>query len=136
MSPKLIERILEWLFSANIKNQIIVQCDFESMLNHVQIWLAEDRIQLAQHLLSVLSVIILSHHACEINDTEISDEVLCRMKLRVLQNVQCVELRFPMKVSDRLINSVHEFVKVRNPEHPRPYVELVLVPVYKVSADS
>lgn len=78
----------------------------------------------------MLGVVILSHHGCEIDNTEKPDEILGRMELWVLQHVQRVDLRFPAHVLHWIIDSVHVFMKIRDSEHPRPQVELALAIVY------
>lgn len=61
----------------------------------------------------MLSVIVLTHHACKIDDTEEFDNVVGWMQLCILKNVQYVRLGFPAQKSDRVVEGVCVFVKIR-----------------------
>lgn len=125
--PELIERIFERLLSGDVQDEVVVQSDLQPFLNDVQVRLTKYWIELTHHLMSVLSMIILCHHAGEIDDAEEFDEVIGWMEFWVLQEVQCVHLCLPAKVCNRVLDSVHVLVQVGYLECAWPYVELALV---------
>lgn len=61
----------------------------------------------------MLSVIVLTHHACKIDDTEEFDNVVGWMQFCILENMQYVRLGFPAQKSDRVVKGVCVFVKIR-----------------------
>lgn len=61
----------------------------------------------------MLSVIVLTHHACKIDDTKEFDEVIGWMQLCILKNMQDIRLGFPAQEFDRVLKGVCVFVKIR-----------------------
>jgi hypothetical protein len=125
--PELIKRIFQRLLSGYVQNEVVVQGDLQPLLDNVQVWLTKYWIKLAHHLMSVLSMIILCHHAGEVDDAEKFDEVIGWVEFWILQKVQCVQLQFPVEVFDRFLDGVHMLVQIRYLERAWPYVELALV---------
>ena len=115
----MIERVFQWLLSADIQNQIVTQRDFQKILSQPSMRFPEVRMELTLQLMDTRRTIILHHHAREVDGTKVRYEVFGWKKTGILEDVESVRLCFPVEELEWFIGYVDTLVDERHLEHVR-----------------
>jgi hypothetical protein len=71
-------------------------------------------------------LVVLCHHAGEVDGAEVSDEILCREQHGIFQYMQDVRLFFPGKKLERLFDSIEAFIEEWDVEHRCAQIQMLV----------
>jgi hypothetical protein len=130
LAPYLVQRVCQWFLSTDVKNQIVLKGDLQTMLNRKQVRLSENSFKRSLHLVDTLSMIVLSHHAGQVDCAEVGHHVFDRKEVRVLEDMKGVGSVLPVQKLCRVFCGIDALVKERHEKHAGTEVESMAPMVY------